>query len=219
MSTPAEGATTRRSWGAVIPAKRLAGAKSRLAELGDDVRRELVVAFLHDTVSTVLECRAVGLVVVVTDDVALARTATDLGAWPIPDGHSDDLNASLVQGAADALRRRPDVGLLTVCADLPALRADDLETWLAVKPEATAAVVADAAGTGTTVLRSVGRESYAPAFGPGSRAAHVAGGAHDLTDRAPQTLRRDVDTPADLAAARELGLGERTRWVLTRHGL
>ncbi len=219
MSTPADGAPAQRSWGVVIPAKRLASAKSRLAELGDDVRRELVVAFLHDTVSAVLECRAVGLVVVVTDDVVLARTATELGAWSIPDGRSDDLNASLVQGAADVVRRRPGVGLLTACADLPALRAADLESWLAVQPEVGAAVVADAAGTGTTVLRSLRRDSYAPAFGPGSRAEHVARGAHDLTDRAPLTLRRDVDTPADLAAARALGFGERTRWVLTRHRL
>ena len=41
----------------------------------------------------------------------------------------------------------------------------------------------------------------------------------DLTGPAAPGLRQDVDTPADLAAARQLGLGERTRWVLTRHRL
>lgn len=219
MSTHASSAPGVESWGAVIPAKRLASAKSRLAELGDEVRRELVVAFLHDTVSAVLECPPMRLVVVVTDDVALARTVTELGACPIPDGHSDDLNASLVQGAADVVRRVPGVGLLTICADLPALRAGDLEAWLGAEPAAHAALVADAAGTGTTVLRSLTRDSYVPAFGHASRAAHVADGAHDLTDRAAPTLRRDVDTPADLDAARTLGLGERSRWVLTRHRL
>ena len=219
MSTPSTASRTGRSWGAVIPAKRLATAKSRLAELGEQVRRDLVQAFLHDTVSAVLECRLVRLVVVVTDDVVLAGTATDLGALAIPDGHSDDLNASLLQGAADVVRRVPGVGLLTTCADLPALRADDLEAWLTVMPAATAAIVSDADGTGTTVLRALSRESYSPSFGPRSREAHLSGGAVDLTAQAVRGLRRDVDTPADLAAARELGLGERTRWVLTRHRL
>jgi 2-phospho-L-lactate guanylyltransferase len=210
---------TRRAWGAVVPAKRLATAKSRLVELGDDVRRDLVVAFLHDTLSAVLECSRVGLVVVVTDDLILARTAGSLGAWPIPDGHGGDLNASLVQGAAEVERRLPGVGVVATLADLPALRGDDLEGWLTTEPAADAAVVADEVGTGTTVLRARLPGTFLPAFGPGSRAAHVAAGARDLTGAAAAGMRRDVDTPSDLLVARGLGVGERTRWVLTRHGL
>lgn len=209
----------RRTWGAVVPAKRLATAKSRLVELGDDVRRDLVVAFLHDTLSAVLECPSVGLVVVVTDDVTLARTAGSLGAWPIPDGHGSDLNASLVQGAAEVERRLPGGGVVATLADLPALRGGDLEGWLATDPAVDAAMVADQTGSGTTVLRARHLERFVPAFGRGSRAAHVAEGAWDLTAAAAAGMRRDVDTPSDLLAARELGLGERTRWVLTRYGL
>lgn len=208
-----------RSWGVVIPAKRVSTAKSRLAGLGDEVRRELVIAFLHDTVSAVLGSSRVRLVVVVTDDVTLAGTATGLGARAIPDGHGSDLNASLVEGAADVLRRAPGVGVLTTFADLPALTGDDLDAWLEVAPTTPAALVADVPGTGTTMLRATTAAVFVPAFGHGSRATHVAAGVHDLTDLAAPGLRRDVDTPDDLAAARGLGLGERTRWVLTRHRL
>jgi 2-phospho-L-lactate/phosphoenolpyruvate guanylyltransferase len=207
------------SWGALVPAKRLAVAKSRLAELGEQVRRELVVAFLHDTVSAVLDARLVRLVVVVTDDVTLARTAGDLGAWTIPDGHGSDLNASLVQGAAEVVRRAPGSGVVTTFADLPALQGTDLDAWLARAPQERCALFADVAGTGTTVLRARDLDAFSPSFGLRSRAAHVAGGARDLTDVAAPGLRHDVDTPADLAAVRSLGVGERTRWVLTRFGL
>lgn len=208
-----------RSWGVVIPAKRVSTAKSRLAGLGEEVRRELVVAFLHDTVSAVLESTRVRLVVVVTDDVALAGTASDLGAWAIPDGHGTDLNASLVEGAADVVRRSPGAGVLSTFADLPALTGDDLDAWLDTAPGTPTALVADAPGTGTTMLRATTHAAFVPAFGHGSRATHVAAGVRDLTDLAAPGLRRDVDTPADLEAARELRLGERTRWVLTRHGI
>jgi 2-phospho-L-lactate/phosphoenolpyruvate guanylyltransferase len=216
---PAAGEERVHTWGALVPAKRLHTAKSRLAALGEEVRRELVVAFLHDTVSAVLDSRLVRLVVVVTDDVTLARTADELGARPIPDGHGSDLNASLVQGAADVVRRVPGAGLLTTVADLPALRGADLDAWLETQPSARSALVADVAGTGTTMLRARRLDDFVPAFGPRSRAAHVAGGVRDLSDVARPGLRHDVDTPDDLLAARALGVGERTRWVLTRFAL
>jgi 2-phospho-L-lactate/phosphoenolpyruvate guanylyltransferase len=218
-SAPSTGRAAERAWGVVVPAKPVASAKSRLAPLGDQVRRDLVTAFLHDTVRAVLDSARVRLVVVVTDDVDLASTVTGLGAWAIPDGHAGDLNASLVQGAADVLRRVPGVGLLTTVADLPALRADDLDDWLETDPAADPAMVTDVAGSGTTMLRARTRGDFRPQFGPGSRAVHLTDGVSDLSTSAADGLRRDVDTPADLLAARRLGLGERTRWVLTRHGL
>jgi 2-phospho-L-lactate/phosphoenolpyruvate guanylyltransferase len=207
------------AWGVVVPAKRVAAAKTRLAALGEDVRRDLAAAFLHDTLSGLLESSRVRVVVVVTDDVALARAAGELGAQPVPDGHGSDLNASIVQGAAEVVRRVPGAGVLTTCADLPALRGGDLDAWLAVDAGCDSALVADVAGTGTTMLRSRTAALLEPAFGPGSRAAHLAAGARDLTWAAAPGLRHDVDTPGDLESARALGLGERTRWVLTRHRL
>jgi 2-phospho-L-lactate guanylyltransferase len=72
--------------------------------------------------------------------------------------------------------------------------------------------VADAHGTGTTLLTAVGT-ALLPAFGPGSAAAHLAGGAVPLAGDWPGLLR-DVDTPDDLRAALALGAGPRTRALL-----
>jgi 2-phospho-L-lactate guanylyltransferase len=72
--------------------------------------------------------------------------------------------------------------------------------------------VADAGGTGTTLLTAVG-VALDPRFGRGSAAAHRAGGARELTGPWPG-LRRDVDTAEDLRAAALLGLGSRTARLL-----
>jgi 2-phospho-L-lactate/phosphoenolpyruvate guanylyltransferase len=51
-----------------------------------------------------------------------------------------------------------------------------------------------------------------PHFGPGSAVAHAASGARPLDGDWP-SLRRDVDTPADLTAAARLGLGPRSSLI------
>jgi 2-phospho-L-lactate guanylyltransferase len=53
----------------------------------------------------------------------------------------------------------------------------------------------------------------APRFGPGSAAAHLASGARRLAGDWP-TLRRDIDTGADLEAGKDLGLGAHTQDAL-----
>jgi 2-phospho-L-lactate guanylyltransferase len=77
--------------------------------------------------------------------------------------------------------------------------------------------VADAAGTGTTVLTLREVRALAPSFGPGSWQRHVDAGAVDLTPYADPRLRRDVDTTADLAEAMTLGCGAATVTVTSAH--
>jgi 2-phospho-L-lactate/phosphoenolpyruvate guanylyltransferase len=202
-------------YGIVIPVKPPAFAKSRLVGLGDDARRDLVVAFAADTVTGALSSELVDLVLVVTDDVPLAHGLAELGAGVIPDGTTDDLNGSLRQGAAELHRRRPDLRLGAVCADLPALRPVELTRALAAAADVGQSFVADADGAGTTMLVAVTPEDFMPQFGTGSRADHVANGATEIDLANIPTLRRDVDTPADLVAAIGLGVGSRTALVTT----
>lgn len=201
------------TFGVVVPVKPPAVAKSRLGGLGDDVRRALAAAFAADTVAAALACARVTTVMVVTDDHVLARELADSGAEVIPDGAAEDLNASLVQAAAELLRRHPGLHVAALCADLPALRPGDLARALDGAPPEQMGFVADADGVGTTVVTAPDLDTFRPCFGHGSRAEHLDAGAREIALAGLETLRRDVDTPADLAEVLRLGIGPRTSRV------
>ncbi|HET7735389.1 MAG TPA: 2-phospho-L-lactate guanylyltransferase [Nocardioidaceae bacterium] len=203
-------------YGVVVPVKPPAVAKSRLAALGDPVRRDLCAAFAVDTVVAVAACPLVERVLVVTDDATLAAVLADLGVDVIPDGVGDDLNGSLALGAAELHRRSPGLRLAAVFADLPALRPEELAEALHDAADDRMSFVADAEGTGTTTVVAPTLELFRPSFGPDSRQAHLDAGAREILRELPG-LRHDVDTPEDLAVALELGAGERTAFVATVH--
>ncbi len=205
--------TTPARFGVPVPVKPPAVAKSRLSSLGDRAREELVVAFASDTVAAALASPLVGAVLVVTDDHVLARTLAGPGVAVLPDGAVDDLNATLVQAAAELHRRWPDLHLVALTADLPALRPDELTRVLAAAPEAPS-FVPDAEREGTTALLAPDPTSFRPRFGPGSRKAHLDDGCLEIDRSDVPGLRRDVDEPDDLAAALRLGVGPRTRGVV-----
>jgi 2-phospho-L-lactate guanylyltransferase len=198
----------------LVPVKPPAFAKSRLASLGDDVRRDLAAAFAADTVAALLSCPTVARVLVVTDDHVLARAISDLGADVIPDGTSD-LNGTLVQAAAEMHRRDPSLRLAAVCADLPALRPSEIETALAASAPTGMSFVADQERVGTTVVVASDVTSFRPAFGAGSRRQHLDAGAFEVDAVDVPSVRRDVDDPTALAEALALGVGPRTSLVAT----
>jgi len=197
-------------YGIVVPVKPPSVAKSRLVDMGDAMRRELVVAFAVDTINAAMASPLVDVVLAVTDDHDLAGELSDLGAHLIPDGTADDLNSSLAQAAAEVHRRWPGLRIGALCADLPALRSGELTRALGEVPTDRALFVADTEGVGTTLLVAPALELFLPHFGRGSRQAHLDAGAIELELTGVHTLRRDVDTPADLAAAIKLGVGSRT---------
>ena len=218
MSAPAAAQVSAR-FAVLVPVKPPAFAKSRLADLGDDTRRELATAFAVDTVSAALASPGVERVLVVTDDVALARGLSDLGVDVIPDGTTDDLNETLRLAAAEMHRRDPALRLVALCADLPALRPEELAAALAAAPREGMAFVADAEGEGTTAVVASAPDTFRPRFGHASRRQHLDAGAHEIIGIDVPTLRRDVDDRADLAEAMTLGVGSRTSLVATVHGL
>jgi 2-phospho-L-lactate/phosphoenolpyruvate guanylyltransferase len=197
------------SWSVVVPAKRLAVAKTRLRPLTravGDVHDELVLALLADTVGAALGCPALDEVLVVTDDPAAGELVRGLGARTVADEPDAGLNPALEHAA------RGLVGpVAALSSDLPALRAAELAAALEAADDVRRGFVADAHGTGTTLLTAVGTD-LRPAFGPGSAEAHLTGGAVALTGWWPG-LVRDVDTEADLGAALALGAGPRTTAV------
>ncbi|SDO62395.1 2-phospho-L-lactate guanylyltransferase [Geodermatophilus sp. DSM 45219] len=208
-----------RTWSVVVPAKRLPLAKTRLTPLPGGLagppqaaHDRLVLALLADTVAAALACPAVAGVLVVTDDPDAAAEVTRLGAATVPDQPDRGLNAALAHGA----RATGGTAVAALSSDLPALRPRELAAALAAAGTAPRCFVADAQGSGTTLLTAAGTD-LSPAFGAGSARRHRAGGAVPLTGGWPG-LARDVDTPADLREALALGVGPHTAALLGSTG-
>ncbi|MEV4499020.1 2-phospho-L-lactate guanylyltransferase [Micromonospora arborensis] len=196
-------------WAVVVPVKHLAAAKSRLrGALPGVPHEELALALAADTLRAVLACPAVAEALVVTDDARVAAAARAAGARVLPDGPDAGLNAAFRHGATGT-----SAGWVAgLTADLPALRPTELAGALLAAQNGRPAVrrfVPDAPGSGTTLLTAPPGVPLDPRFGVGSAVAHAASGALPLSGDWP-SLRRDVDTPADLTAAARLGLGPRT---------
>lgn len=203
-------------WSVVIPVKPVRLAKSRLLGLPQPVREELVVAMAADTVAAALGCPLVASVHVVTGDPGVARAVLAGGANVIADEPDAGLNPALAHGADVVSRGRPDCGVVALAADLPALTAAELEAALTAADRCERALVTDGEGVGTTMLTAAPGVALDPSYGAGSRQRHLAGGAVELALGSWPGLRRDVDTMDHLAAAELLGVGPRTRALLSR---
>ena len=201
-------------WILAIPVKRTAIAKSRLASAYPQHRPELARAFAVDTTAAALASPLVRAVLVVTDDPVVAADVSAVGARVVPDLPSAGLNEALLHGATVAAAEFPGTGVAALSADLPALRPAELTAVLAacVAPRS---FVIDEPGTGTTLLAAAPGVALDPRFGVGSALAHQASGAVSIELAGIESVRRDVDTAADLAHAVQLGVGPATADVMS----
>jgi len=198
----------------VVPVKSLARAKSRLRGASNgraddlDAHAELVFALVLDTVTAAVEAAGVRRVLVISPDAMIADAVAAHGIDCTAEGAELGLNEALRHGAHALARHDPTARVAALQADLPALRPSDLSGALAEAGQRRA-FCADRQKTGTTLLVSASGRRLDPRFGPGSARAHAETGADALLGAWP-SLRCDVDTADDLAAARKLGLGPRT---------
>lgn len=203
-------------WVLVIPVKRLEVAKTRLSSFAGPHRAALALAFAADTIDAAMACASVRGIAIVTDDPEAVRLANALGHLVVGDEPDAGLNPALVHGATVAVAHWRGSSIAALSSDLPALRPGDLGIALEAAEPHAAAFVADRAGTGTTLLTAKALATFGPRFGPSSAAEHEAGGAISLSSLDVPSLRRDVDTEADLADGQALGLGRHTTDLLGR---
>jgi 2-phospho-L-lactate/phosphoenolpyruvate guanylyltransferase len=188
---------------AVLPVKRFAAAKQRLAPgIGATHRAELAAAMLEDALEAIGAARSIERVVVVTGEpqaIELAK-AREAEVLPDPDkgGHS---------GAALAgIHRAEEHGagcVVLLPIDCPLLAPRELERLLTGMPELYVAIVPDRHGTGTNALALAPPAAIEPSFGEGSCTRHVAAaraaGVPFGVEELP-SLALDLDTPADVVA-------------------
>jgi len=188
---------------AVLPVKRFAEAKQRLATGMDDERREaLVAAMLEDTLEAIGAARAVERTIVVSGEPRAQELAAAAGVELLPDPSDEGHVAAALAGIARAEADAAECVVL-LPGDCPLLDPRELDHLLTGLPASFVAVVPDRHGSGTNALVLAPPGAIRPAFGEGSCARHVAAareaGAPYAVEELP-SLGLDLDTPADVVA-------------------
>lgn len=197
-------------WTVVVPVKDARRGKSRLSPvLPDDERERFVRSMALDTLAAAAAADEVERVVLVTPDPLLGSWAQRGGAVVIDEPPGGGLDAAVLAGVAHARLLDPAAAVAVLLGDLPRLLPDDLDAALRLAALLPRAHVADAQGTGTTLLTAAAGVEPRPAFGAGSSARHAAAGHVRLDAPTTSTLRHDVDDPADLDTLVDLAAAHR----------
>ena len=188
---------------AVVPVKRFAVAKSRLATGVEETRKpELVAAMVADVLEAISEARLVERTIVVSQEPRAAELAAAAGADLLSD--FDDASHSAAALAGIAAAEEAGAGCVALLpGDCPLLDPRELDKMLTGVPDRYVAVIPDRHGTGTNALVLAPPRAIEPSFGEGSRERHVAAaraaGVPYGVEELP-SLGLDLDTPADIVA-------------------
>jgi 2-phospho-L-lactate/phosphoenolpyruvate guanylyltransferase len=206
-------------WKAILALKPLDRAKTRLT-LAPAQRRDLALAMAFDTAIALRRSPRVSTVILTCPDPCVEVLAAALGVHVLADEPEGDINSAFRYAIATLRRDDPHPGhaVALVAADLPAASPAALTRALAEAERIGGhAVLADSAGTGTTMLTVPPGSHIRPRFGPDSFRFHQRDGAMPLCGAESfANLRQDVDTTSDLARALTIGVGTFTTDAVAR---
>jgi 2-phospho-L-lactate/phosphoenolpyruvate guanylyltransferase len=189
---------------AIVPVKRFAEAKRRLAAGLDDERREaLVEAMLEDTLEAIAGARSIGSTIVVTGDpraqeIVAGGEVGEVLPDPTDEGHVTAALAGIARAEVDGAEC-----VVLLPGDCPLLDPKELDRLLTGVPASYVAIVPDRHGSGTNALVLSPPSAIEPSFGEDSRARHVAAAREAGVPFAVEelsSLALDLDTPADVVA-------------------
>lgn len=200
---------------AVVPVKRFARSKERLAALMTPAERaQLAATMLDDVLSAIVEVANLDRVAVVTGDATAAAIARSFRAVVVDDPIETGMNAAVTR-AVQALSAD---ALLIVPGDIPNLRSADLRRVLALLTERSVALAPAVRDGGTNLLALMPPDAIAPCFGLDSFARHVEAAWQAGIEPAVLNLdsvRLDIDSLEDVAAFLALPARTRTHALLT----
>jgi 2-phospho-L-lactate guanylyltransferase len=207
---------------AVVPVKRTAEAKQRLANLlSAEQRQELALAMLQDVLHAVAAVSGLAGIALVTADIAATGVAHRFGASVWRENARDGHTAAV----AAAARRLASQGaaMLTVPGDIPLIQPDDLEAVLQASRESPAFTIVPARDDrGSNAVLCSPADAVELRFGEDSFLPHVA--AAEAAGITPTVLRLpriglDLDRPEDLVAFLRIPSKTRARRVLDAAGI
>jgi 2-phospho-L-lactate guanylyltransferase len=191
---------------ALIPAKGFTNAKQRLSSLlGADERALLAETMLRDALRETLAARGLEAVYVVTGDAQVSAIASTLGARVIFEQEEKGETAAVTFALLEMKRRGAEAALI-IPADIPLLRAADLELLVetAAPREASspfALLVPSHDRLGTNALLLAPPDAIGLGFGYNSFTYHinqVAERGIPLRVVENERIALDIDEPHDL---------------------
>ncbi len=200
---------------ALVPLKRLDGAKSRLrGRLEKDERAQLMQAMLADVVDAVAAAKCVSVATLVSSEPSAPRLAHDHGIqfW---DDRDLPWNVALSAAMSEVVEE-PLVAVIS--ADIPLVQADEIDELVRATPEVGIAIArASDGGTNAVALRPPG--IIETCFGAKYSASLHATTAHDAGVQAQIVdtpgLAHDLDTPEDVRRFLSVPRETRTRALVS----
>ncbi len=183
---------------ALVPLKRLATAKQRLAPVLEAApRTELMLSMAADVLTALIQLEAVERVLVVSEDPAAEQLALDAGVEWFRVSPGGGLNSDLECAAAFA-QEQGARQILIVHANLPFLKPEPLRRFITHRSGKTIRLAACKAGTSTNLLLTPLPLAFPLVFGSHSLARFqrlLGEMAEVVRDSA---LSMDIDNPEDL---------------------
>ncbi len=185
----------------LVPIKNLENAKQRLAPmLTPPERSELAVAMLEDVLDALADCPKASEVAVVTGDVNARRLARHHEFAVIEDGENPGETGAIEEATRVCVERGAAYTLI-LPADIPLIRAEEIQQILAAAATSGTVLVPSASGRGTNAALRRPANAFPLRFGNDSFVPHLA--AARATGRPVEVMRLagiglDVDEPSDL---------------------
>jgi len=202
----------------LIPVKDLTHAKTRLAGLlSEDERQRLAWSMFEDVGRAAAGARKPDRVVLVTSFGPAVEHGRKLG-WDILLEESQVSESASIDWASRALSERGFQSVMRLPADLPLVRAEDIDALMSLELECPGALlVPSREGTGTNAIIRTPPALFPSRFGPNSLALHRQEAARVgveclIVDKVRIAL--DIDEPADVELLVEHGRSTRAFEVL-----